>query len=111
MRRNRNKQQSQPPAPKAWSGQKPSTLRASSSTATPTINGTDKPLPKPPQQSQQKINGEGNNDKHAHDRAVFNLANCIVRLLRSDRTQWRPCGPLPYLFANNSPRDMMSHSH
>lgn len=66
----------QPPQPKAWQGPNPITQRASTSTP----NGTEKPLPKTPVQSRDKSLADSNADKHAHDRALYIIANFIVRL-------------------------------
>lgn len=66
----------QTPQPKAWQGPNPITQRASSSTP----NGTEKPLPKLPPQSQGKTPGDSHADKHAHDRLLYIVAHFTVRL-------------------------------
>ena len=81
----RNRKQQQAPQPKAWTGTNPITQRAS----TNNTNGTEKPLPKVPSQSQTKSSTESHSDKHAHDRALFVIANftvctlCFGKILRS----------------------------
>ena len=74
-----NRKQQPPPQPNAWQGRNPITQRAS----THTPNGTEKPLPKPPQALPSKATVEPNTDKHAYDRALFILANFTVRLGRA----------------------------
>ncbi|KAK5110100.1 hypothetical protein LTR62_006234 [Meristemomyces frigidus] len=71
-----NRKQQQSAQPKAWQGTNPITQRPSSSMT----NGTEKPLPKLPQHAQQVHHGgkaEKSADKHAHDRLLFAVANCM----------------------------------
>lgn len=71
------RKQQQPP--KAWQGPNPITQRASNNLP----NGTEKPLPKLPSQSQSqqlKSSGDLHADKHAHDRTVFLVSQFIVRI-------------------------------
>ena len=69
----RNRKQ-QPLQPKAWQGPNPITQRASTNIP----NGTEKPLPKIPSQAQTKSTADAHADKHAHDRALYLLANFTV---------------------------------
>ena len=62
------------PQPRAWQGPNPITQRAASGMT----NGTEKPLPKLPPQPHDSPNPLGNADKHAHDRLLFAIANCMV---------------------------------
>ena len=82
----RDRKQQQPPQPKAWQGPNPITQRASTANVPNGTNGAEKPLPKTPAASQSQPSqqmksaaAETNGDKHAHDRALFLLANCTVR--------------------------------
>ncbi|KAK5715407.1 poly(A)-binding protein binding protein [Elasticomyces elasticus] len=74
---------------KAWSGTNPTILPQRS--ATPNGTATEKPLPKLPTQAQQQQQQNNNNtkhqqpqqevngipDKHAHDRLLYVLGNCV----------------------------------
>ncbi|KAK3644106.1 poly(A)-binding protein binding protein [Elasticomyces elasticus] len=74
---------------KAWSGTNPTILAQRS--ATPNGTATEKPLPKLPSQAQQQQNNNskqqqqpqpqpevnGIADKHAHDRLLYVLGNCV----------------------------------
>jgi hypothetical protein len=75
LTKNLNSKQ-QPPQPRAWQGPNPITQRASASTP----NGTEKAVPKPQSQAQQKNTAESNADKHAHDRALYLIASFTVRM-------------------------------
>ncbi|KAK3671845.1 poly(A)-binding protein binding protein [Recurvomyces mirabilis] len=72
-----NRKQQQSSQPKAWQGTNPITQPRTSSGMT---NGTEKPLLKLPQQAQQApptSRADSPAEKHAHDRLLFAVANCI----------------------------------
>jgi len=77
MSSQRRRQTSQPP--KAWTGTNPITQRASNAASMP--NGSEKPLPRLPTQSQPKAGTNAHADKHAHDRLLYLLAHCTVSIL------------------------------
>lgn len=74
MSSRRRRQSSQPP--KAWTGTNPITQRASNPANM--SNGSEKPLPRLPQQTQAKAGTNAHADKHAHDRLLYLLAHCTV---------------------------------